>query len=428
MKNGPNMNPDLAKAAEAAQFRFGLIAPVLQGTCPDKSAKKYYQRVAATASITMPDGRPMKYSWKTLEKWTSLYKRYGFDALMPVTRKDKGASRALPDIAIEIIYALKQEFPRMNATQIYHQLIKESFIDSTVNVCTVQRFIKNHDLKSARNPNVKDRKAFEEDSFGKIWQADTKYLPYITEDGISRRVYCIGILDDYSRMELKSQLFYADNAVNFQKVLKDSIAAYGIPDKLYVDNGCSYLNEQLELICGELGIVLIHAPVRDGAAKGKRERAWRTLDERFLFKLNPSEIHSLEQFNEMYRDYVRSYNTTVHSSIGCTPFERYEKTKDYIRKPKSQEWLDECFLNRIRRLVHLDSTVRIGGVLYDVPMEFIRQTVEIRYVPSDMRTAYILYDGKHYSIHRTDKNANAHTKRKNLILDYSKMRSDEHVR
>ena len=233
---------------------------------------------------------------------------------MPVTRKDKGASRALPDIAIERIYALKQEFPRMNATQIYHQLIKESFIDSTVNVCTVQRFIKNHDLKSARNPNVKDRKAFEEDSFGKIWQADTKYLPYITEDGISRRVYCIGILDDYSRMELKSQLFYADNAVNFQKVLKDSIAAYGIPDKLYVDNGCSYLNEQLELICGELGIVLIHAPVRDGAAKGKRERAWRTLDERFLFKLNPSEIHSLEQFNEMYRDYVRSYNTTVHLS------------------------------------------------------------------------------------------------------------------
>lgn len=42
MKNDPNMNPDLAKAAEIAQFRFGVIAPVLQGTCPDASAKKYY--------------------------------------------------------------------------------------------------------------------------------------------------------------------------------------------------------------------------------------------------------------------------------------------------------------------------------------------------------------------------------------------------
>ena len=33
-------------------------------------------------------------------------------------------------------------------------------------------------------------------------------------------------------------LFYNDNAYNFQKVLKDAVAAHGIPAKLYVDNGC----------------------------------------------------------------------------------------------------------------------------------------------------------------------------------------------
>lgn len=427
MKNDPNANPELAKATKIAQFRFGLIAPVLQGTYPDESAAAYYKRIVKNASLTFPDGSPMQYSYKTLEKWVSDYKRFGFDALMPSVRKDKGISRALPDTAVERIYSLKKEFPRMNATQIHQQLIREAFIDPSVNVCTVQRFIRNHDLKGARNPNMKDRKAFEEDSFGKLWQADTKYLPYITENGVSHRVYCIGILDDYSRMELKSQLFYADNAVNFQKVLKDSIAAYGIPDKLYVDNGCSYLNEQLSLICGELGIVLIHAPVRDGAAKGKRERAWRTLDERLLYKLDPSTIHSLEQFNGIYQEYVRKYNTTVHSSIQCTPFERYEKTKDYIRKPHSSEWLDECFLNRINRLVHLDSTVTIDGIQYDAPMEFIRQKVEIRYVPSDMSTAFILYEGKRYPIRRTDKNANAHTHRNNLKLDYSKMESADYA-
>ena len=30
-------------------------------------------------------------------------------------------------------------------------------------------------------------------------------------------------------------LFYNDNAYNYQKVLKDAVAAYGIPSKLYVD-------------------------------------------------------------------------------------------------------------------------------------------------------------------------------------------------
>ena len=66
-------------------------------------------------------------------------------------------------------------------------LVGEGFIPATVGVCAVQRYIKHNDLKSARNPNLKDRKAFEEDAFGKLWQADTCYLPHITENGRRRR-------------------------------------------------------------------------------------------------------------------------------------------------------------------------------------------------------------------------------------------------
>lgn len=66
-------------------------------------------------------------------------------------------------------------------------LVGEGFIPATVSVCAVQRYIKHNDLKSARNPNLKDRKAFEEDAFGKLWQADTCYLPHITENGRRRR-------------------------------------------------------------------------------------------------------------------------------------------------------------------------------------------------------------------------------------------------
>ena len=104
---------------------------------------------------------------------------------------------------------------------------------------------------------MRDRKAFEEDAFGKIWQADTCYFPYITENGKSRRVYCVMIIDDHSRLLVGGSLFYNDNAYNFQKVLKDAIATYGLPDKLLVDNGAPYSNEQLSMICVALGIVLI---------------------------------------------------------------------------------------------------------------------------------------------------------------------------
>lgn len=47
---------------------------------------------------------------------------------------------------------------------------------------------------------AKDRKAYEEAYFGGMWQADTCYLPYIRENGKSRRVYLIMILDDHSHL------------------------------------------------------------------------------------------------------------------------------------------------------------------------------------------------------------------------------------
>ena len=406
--------------AEVAQFRFALIAPVIQGLYPDASATAYYKRVTASP-LTLPDGSTVTYSYKTLEKWKSQYSIGGLDALMPGTRSDKGIPRALNEDAIAEIYRIKKEHPRMNATQIYTHLVRESFIPATVSVDSVQRFIRHNDLKSARDPNLRDRKAFEEDEFGKIWQADTCYLPHITEDGTSKRVYCIMIIDDHSRLLVGGELFYNDNACNFQKVLKDAIATYGIPDKLYVDNGCSYSNAQLSMICVSLGILLLHTRVRDGASKGKVERHFRTLKERWLYTLDMESIQSLAQFNGMLKDYMRDYNTTFHRGIDTIPLERYQASKDHPRKPESRQWLDDCFYNRITRKVRKDSTISIDKVCYDVPMQFISAKVEVRYLPDDMTSAYILFEGEKFPIRQTSRNDNCHTRRNNPpAIDYSK--------
>ncbi len=414
----------LKRNAEVAQFRFALIAPVIQGLFPDASATAYYKRVTASP-LTLPDGNSISYSYKTLEKWKSQYSLGGLDALMPSARSDKGISRALSDEAIAEIYRIKKEQPRMNATQIYEHLVQESFLLASVSVDSVQRFIRHNDLKSARDPNLRDRKAYEEDEFGKIWQADTCYLPYITEDGQTRRVYCIIIIDDHSRLLVGGELFYNDNAYNFQKVLKNAIATYGIPDKLYVDNGCSYSNEQLSMICVSLGILLLHTRVRDGASKGKVERHFRTLKERWLYTLDISSITSLSQFNDMLRDYMRSYNTTFHRGIDGIPLERYEASKDHPRKPQSREWLDDCFYNRISRKVRKDSTISIDKISYDVPMQFISAKVDIRFLPDDIDSAFILFENQRFPIRRTNRNENCHTKRNNTAIDYSKIGGED---
>ena len=411
---------DLDAAVKIAHFRFGLIAPVINGTYTEPSQTAYYKRVASEP-LSLPDGRVSRYSYKTLEKWVSDYKKGGIDALMPGTRSDKGVSRALDDTALEEIYRLKETFPRMNATRIYEQLLQGSFITKDVSVCAIQRFIKHNDLKSARNPNIRDRKAFEEASFGIMWQADTCHICSITEDGASRKVYCVMIIDDHARLLTGGGLFYNDSAYNFQKVLKSAVSAYGIPSKLLVDNGAPYANSQLSLICGSIGTALIHAKPRDGAAKAKIERSFKTLKERWLYTLDLSQVHSLGKFNQMLADYIRQYNITYHSGIKETPLSRYQKTKDAVRAPKSLEWLDECFLNREYRRVNKDATLSIDNVSYDAPMQFIGMKVEIRYLPDNMDSAFILYEKERYPIRVTDKNANCYTKRNNLpVIDYTK--------
>jgi transposase InsO family protein len=405
---------------ELARYRFGIIAPVIQGTYEDGSISAYCRRITEKP-MKLPDGREFKYKAKTVEKWISSYKRGGIDAITPKRRSDLGRTRTIPQEAEQEIFRLKEKYPRLNATQIHDRLIVEGILPATVSLSSVQRYVRHNGLKGTAPAAVRDRKAFEEAYFGGMWQADTCFLPYLREDGKSRRVYLIMILDDCARMIVGGKLFYHDNAYNFQQVLRGAVETYGIPNKLYVDSGAPYRNDQLLQICASTGIVLLHTPIRDGASKGKVERNFRTLKERWLYGMDFQQFQSLAEANRSLRDYIRKHNITRHGAIGCTPLSRYLETNNRIRKPKSEEWLNECFCNRVSRQVGKDATIRIDGVSYDVPLQFMGQKVEIRYLPDYMEDAYIRYEGEKYPLTRTNKVENARTKRLPAFsIDYGK--------
>jgi len=148
----------LAEAATIAQFKFAIIAPIIQELYPNASRTAYYERITENP-FTLPDGSTAQYSPNTISGWVSKYQLGGIDALMPAERSDKGVTRALPDTAVKEIHRLKQAFPRLSATQIHRQLIRDSFIPAMVSVCAVQRYIKHHDLKDAKAPDMWDRRA-----------------------------------------------------------------------------------------------------------------------------------------------------------------------------------------------------------------------------------------------------------------------------
>lgn len=131
---------------EIAQMRFGIIAPLVQGTYTDISMAAYCRRISQTP-MRLPDGRQFTYKPKTVGKWYNLYQNRGMEALIPKTRCDKGGTRVVTPEAEQEIRRIRREYPRLNATQIREKLVQDAILPASVSVSSVQRYIKRNGLR-----------------------------------------------------------------------------------------------------------------------------------------------------------------------------------------------------------------------------------------------------------------------------------------
>ena len=236
----------------------------------------------------------------------------------------------------------------------------------------------------------------------------------------SETIYLVHIIDDASRLIVGQALTFHDNAVFFQKVLKRAVKTYGIPKVLYVDNGSVYANEQLSLICANLGIHLVHAKPYSPRGKGKVERSFRTVKDGFFNTIDWNSIKTIEQVQNMYNEFLNdNYSNTNHSAINMSPKERFMKDYTNITR-KTDKQIDECFLHRVVRLVKSDSTISLNNIIYEVPQQFIKKYITVKYNPEDLTELYIYNDKneKLDTIKSVDKISNSKYKRQEIFNLY----------
>lgn len=402
---------------EMAMVKFSLIAPTINNTYPQVSKRAYYADVSQRP-VALPDGSVRFFNANTLATWESRYRRFGFEGLLPKQRSDSGSVRKLTEEQKETIADIKAKFPKMNCVEIRNKLVSCGVLDADgASLSTIQRYVRAHFAKGAQNANCKDRKAFEEEFSNGMWQADTLYGPYVSAGNKhTQRSFLQMIIDDKSRMIVGGRFWTADNAVNFQNTLKEAVGTYGIPDKLYVDNGAPYRNDALAGICGRIGCVLIHTPVRDGASKGKVERNFRTLRNRLLNCLDPAKTLTLDELNSLLSEYIVQHNATLHSAHDALPVDVWaaDALARAPKMPPSPEWLTEAFRNHTKRRVRKDATIVLEKLSFDVPMDLIGEQIEVAYTPKDPDDAWVIEDaGRTRKLALTDKVANSRVKRKN---------------
>ncbi len=378
------------KRHDIALFRYGIIAPVLDGNVAQQM--KYFRQVA-DKDYEVPHWGKKSYDPQTFKKWLKQYRRYGFNALMPKERDDKGQSRKIDDHLKKVIKEALLTYPFLSGAALYRLLISEGTIQlGGINEGTLRKFIKDNQLREKTPPTP--RKKFEKEHVNQLWTADCMHGPYIKLDTHPKKhkVFLIAAIDDHSRIICAWGWSTHENSMALEKVLKDGIARFGLPRCLYCDNGSIFSSFHLQTACARLGIALIHSKPYDSPSRGKIERFFRTVRQKFLQLLDLQEIKDLQQLNQRFETWLeKEYHKHLHTGIGQTPMERFiNDSQQTPIKRVSQEQLDTAFQATIYRTVKNDATVSLNNRLYECPPGFIGKKIQIRYT-SDKPQELILY-------------------------------------
>lgn len=153
----------------------------------------------------------------------------------------------------------------------------------------------------------------------------------------------------------------------------------GKPDRLYFDNGSNYTSKEILQACVRLDIHLSHAPVRDGAAKGKIERFFRGFRDRFLV-LHNNEFPSLDNLNQLTHEWVENdYNSQYHTGIQMIPIDRFNLDHSRIHFLTDDEYIEEVFFIEANRKVSKTNVFSINSQKYECPVDLRNKTIQVRY-------------------------------------------------
>ncbi len=370
-----------------ALWRLGVLGPLMSARLEHGDVSAYV-RQAAERLHRRPDGLEVRLSESTIEAWHYAYQHHGLAALMPKGRSDRGETRAIRPEVADLLLRAKAEKPRRSLRRLIKMLVRAGVAKpGELSKSSVHRLLAAASMswRPAR-AEVRERRSFIREYAGDLWVGDALHgPPAILPDGRLGKSYLLTQIDCATRFPPYSYFVGSEGAWWQEYGLKQAILRYGPPRDYYVDRGPAYLAHSLRLICGELGIRLLHTGSGDAAAKGVIERWHRTLREELLDELDPEPLPIAELNSKLWAWLGAEYNVREHDTTRRCPRDHFLEHAEQLRPIPPGKDLDEVFLHRVSRTVRGDGTVRWEGSFLEVRPELVgaRDKVELRFDPTD---------------------------------------------
>jgi putative transposase len=343
------------------------------------------------------DGQHFQFTWRTIQTWYSRYKKDGITTMKPRPRKDKGQARKVePERLLEAIDQVRATFRGPpNMTAIYRACIEQNLLTrEQVAPNTFRRLVNQHELlKPDAEVENKPRLAFAKAHANELWQADTMYGPPVQNGAQKTPSKLIAFIDDASRVCCHAEFFLAETTDTLIRALKSALYKRGIPDAMYVDNGSIYSSKEIQQITTRLGCMLCHTPVRDGAAKGKVERFFRTV--RMSFLSRQLDLSSIDALNRSFHRWVEDdYNAKEHSVLQMKPIDRFGLDLARIRFLPPSEANDELFFVEEERTVLADNTFSLRRTRYEAPRDLRNRKIDVRFDRQNVGRVVAFFKGE----------------------------------
>ncbi len=206
---------------KVALFRYGLIAPILNGQVESK--QEYLAEICSQVH-QVPCRGAREYKTKTIEEWLRIYGKEGFDGLKPKSRSDKGETRSIPSELKGSILELREQRRDLPASMFYELLVQEGLIKACdFSYSTVYRLLKRHNLLGKEKPIEPERRRFAHDRVNVLWQTDTWHGPYLKDGGKKRLTYLIAFIEDCSRIVPAARFSFTEKTEDLMRVFEEGL-------------------------------------------------------------------------------------------------------------------------------------------------------------------------------------------------------------
>jgi hypothetical protein len=315
----------------------------------------------------------LRLSTRQVRRLADGFRARGAAAVVHGNRSRSPANQTDPATRDRIVELARTTYAGFNPVHLAETLADDEAI--VVSARTVRRILALAGVPAARTRRPPRHRARRErmPRAGMLLQADGSTHDWL--EGHGPRLTLVAAIDDATSAISGGAFRLAEDAAGYFTMLLQTVAAYGLPEALYTDRHGIFIKDpdrpptlaeqlagrrsltQVGRVLEVLGIRWIGA--RSAPAKGRIERGWGTLQDRFISELRRAGVDTLEGANELFAWYLPRHNRR----FGVPPADP---------APAWRPWASELspeavFCFEYPRRVERDATVAWDGGVLGLP-------------------------------------------------------------